>query len=163
MNLNDSISVVLGVGPQRVKVLNGLGVENIKDMLYYFPRRYLDRTTLISIKDLKKGDHIPLIAQVETLGERKIRRGRMFQIIVSDGTGLLTLNWFNGGRYIKNLFKVGDKLAISGKVEWYNGFSITHPEIDKFILFRTKKKGGFGAVREICNLILKAQNKLVDI
>ena len=75
MNLNDSISVVLGVGPQRVKVLNGLGVENIKDMLYYFPRRYLDRTTITSIKDFKKGDHITLIAQVETLGERKIRRG----------------------------------------------------------------------------------------
>ena len=131
MNLNDSISVVLGVGPQRVKVLNGLGVENIKDMLYYFPRQYLDRTTLTPIKDLKKGDQVTLIAQVETLGERKIRRGTMFQIIASDDTGLLTLNWFNGVRYVKNLFKVGDKLAISGKVEWYNGFSITHPEIEK--------------------------------
>ena len=131
MNLNDSISVVLGVGPQRVKVLNGLGVENIKDMLYYFPRRYLDRTTLTPIKDLKKGDQATLISKVETLGERRIRRGKMFQIIASDGTGLLTLNWFNGVRYVKNLFKVGDKLAISGKVEWYNGFSITHPEIEK--------------------------------
>ena len=131
MNLNDSISVVLGVGPQRVKVLNDLGVENIKDMLYYFPRRYLDRTTLTLIKDLKKGDQVTLISKVETLGERRIRRGTMFQIIASDGTGLLTLNWFNGVRYVKNLFKVGDKLAISGKVEWYNGFSITHPEIEK--------------------------------
>ena len=55
----------------------------------------------------------------------------IWQIIASDGTGLLTLNWFNGVRYVKNLFKVGDKLAISGKVEWYNGFSITHPEIEK--------------------------------
>ena len=131
MNLNDSISVVLGVGPQRVKVLNSLGVENIKDMLYYFPRRYLDRTTLTPIKDLKKGDQVTLISKVETLGERRIRRGTMFQIIVSDGTGLLTLNWFNGVRYVKNLFKVGDMLAISGRVEWYNGFSITHPEIEK--------------------------------
>ena len=131
MNLNDSISVVIGVGPQRVKVLNGLGVENIKDMLYYFPRRYLDRTTLTPIKDLKKGDQVTLISKVETLGERRIRRGTMFQIIASDVTGLLTLNWFNGVRYVKNLFKVGDKLVISGKVEWYNGFSITHPEIEK--------------------------------
>jgi len=131
LNLNDSISIVLGVGPQRVKVLNGLGVESVKDMLYYFPRRYLDRTTLTPIRELTKGDHITLIAQVETLGEKRIRRGTMFQIITSDGTGLLTLNWFNGVRYVKNLFKVGDKLAISGKVEWYNGFSITHPEIEK--------------------------------
>ena len=78
MNLTDSISAVLGVGPQRVKVLNGLGVENIKDMLYYFPRRYLDRTTITPIRKLTKGDHITLIAQVETLGEKRIRRGTMF-------------------------------------------------------------------------------------
>jgi RecG-like helicase len=68
---------------------------------------------------------------VETFGEKSIRRGRMFQVIVSDGSGLLTLNWFNGVRYVKRLFKVGEKLAINGKVEWYNGFSMTHPEFEK--------------------------------
>ena len=54
-------------------------------------------------------------------------------MIVSDGTGLLTLNWFNGVRYVKDLFKQGDKVAINGKVEWYNGFSITHPEFEKLM------------------------------
>ena len=57
----------------------------------------------------------------------------MFQVIVSDGTGLLTLNWFNGVRYVKNQFKVGEKIAINGKVEWYNGFSITHPEFERLM------------------------------
>ena len=133
MNLTDSISTIKGVGPRREQVFTELEIQCIKDILYYFPRRYLDRTTLTSIRELKKGDSATLIARVETFGEKKIRRGRMFQIIVSDGTGLLTLNWFNGVRYVKNLFKVGDKIAINGKVEWYNGFSITHPELERLM------------------------------
>jgi ATP-dependent DNA helicase RecG len=67
---------------------------------------------------------------VESFGEKSTRRGKIFQVIVSDGTGLLTLTWFNGVRYLKPLFKIGDKLAIHGKVDYYGGFTITHPEFD---------------------------------
>ena len=133
MDLIDSISKIKGVGSQRTRIFNEFGIQCIKDILYYFPRRYLDRTILSSISDLKKGNSVTLIAQVETFGEKRIRRGKMFQVIVSDGTGLLTLNWFNGVRYVKNQFKVGDKIAINGKVEWYNGFSITHPEFERLM------------------------------
>ena len=131
MNLSDPISNLKGVGPQRQKVLNAQGISSIHDLLYYFPRRHLDRTILTPIKEFHKGNNVTLIATVETFGEKSIRRGRMFQVIVSDGSGLLTLNWFNGVRYVKGLFKVGEKLAINGKVEWYNGFSMTHPEFEK--------------------------------
>ena len=72
-----------------------------------------------------------LIGQVETFGEKSVRRGKLFQVILSDGTGILTLTWFNGIRFMKKLFKVGDRLAIHGKIDWYNGPSITHPEFDK--------------------------------
>ncbi len=133
MNLTESISTIKGVGPRREKVFKELGIHCIKDILYYFPRRYLDRTILTPIRELKKGEIATLIVQVETFGEKRIRRGTMFQMIVSDGTGLLTLNWFNGVRYVKDLFKQGDKVAINGKVEWYNGFSITHPEFEKLM------------------------------
>ena len=133
MELIDSISTIKGVGSQRTQILNEFGIQCIKDILYYFPRRYLDRTTLSPINELKKGDNVTLIAQIETFGAKRIRRGKMFQVIVSDGTGLLTLNWFNGVRYVKNQFKVGDKIAINGKVEWYNGFSITHPEFERLM------------------------------
>ena len=133
MELIDSISTIKGVGSQRTQIFNEFGIQCIKDILYYFPRRYLDRTTLTSIKELKKGDNVTLIAQIETFGAKRIRRGKMFQVIVSDGTGLLTLNWFNGVRYVKNQFKVGEKIAINGKVEWYNGFSITHPEFERLM------------------------------
>ena len=61
---------------------------------------------------------------------RKTRYKKLFQVIVSDGTGLLTLTWFNSSTYIKKLVKKDDQIAIHGKVDWYNGFSINHPEFD---------------------------------
>jgi len=131
LNLTDPISQLKGVGPRREKILNELGIFTILDILYYFPRRYLDRTIFTSISKLTKGGLFSIIADVQTFGEKSIRRGKMFQVIVSDGTGLLTLSWFNSIRYIKKLFKVGDKLVIHGKVQWYKGFSITHPEFEK--------------------------------
>ena len=131
MDLATPISNLKGVGSRRETVLNDHGISTIHDLLYYFPRRHLDRTTISPIRNFTKGDVVTLIGKVETFGEKFTRRGKIFQVIVSDGTGLLTLTWFNGVRYIKNLFKIGDKLAIHGKVDYYGGFTITHPEFDK--------------------------------
>ena len=55
---------------------------------------------------------------------------KIFQVIITDGTGILTLTWFNSSRFIKSLVKKKDQIAVHGKVEWYNGFSISHPEFD---------------------------------
>lgn len=131
MELATPISSLKGVGPRREEVLNDHGIYTVSDVLYYFPRRHLDRTTITPINKFKKGDVVTLIGTIETFGEKPIRRGKLFQVVVSDGTGLLNLTWFNGVHYIKSLFKVGDKLAIHGKVDKFGGFTITHPEFDK--------------------------------
>ena len=130
MNIIDSISTLKGVGDQRQKVLNENGITSIHDLLYYFPRRHLDRTTITCIKDFQKGALVSFVAQVKTFSERPIRKGKIFQVIVSDGTGFLTLSWFHSIAFLKKKFQVGKNLAIHGKVDWYNGFTITHPEID---------------------------------
>ena len=44
---------------------------------------------------------------------------------------MLNLTWFNAAQYMKKALKVGDRLAVSGKVEFFNGFQIVHPEYDK--------------------------------
>ncbi|MBT3180810.1 MAG: ATP-dependent DNA helicase RecG [Candidatus Marinimicrobia bacterium] len=130
MNFTSPISTLNGVGSRREKVLNDQGISTLGDLLYYFPRRHLDRTTISPIRNFTKGDVVTLMGTVESFGEKSTRRGKIFQVIVSDGTGLLTLTWFNGVRYLKPLFKIGDKLAIHGKVDYYGGFTITHPEFD---------------------------------
>ena len=130
MELFSPVSIINGLGPVREKVLNDKGLFTLNDFLYYFPRKHLDRTSINSINELSKGDSGTIIASVETFGEKPIRKGKIFQVIVSDGTGILTLSWFNGGRYIKKIMKIGLRLVIFGKVEWYNGFVITHPEFE---------------------------------
>ena len=131
LDLDTSVSILSGVGSRRAEILVAHQIVYIRDLLYYFPRRHLDRTTVTPIRKLVRDESHSIIGQIETFGEKSTRRGKIFQVIISDGTGLLILTWFNGIRYVKHLFKIGDRLAVHGKIEWYNGFSIIHPEFDK--------------------------------
>ena len=130
MELTSPVSVISGLGPSRVKILNEKGVFTINDILYYFPRKHVDRTSITPINKIAKGSVFTIVASIETYGEKTIRKGKMFQVIVSDGTGFVTLSWFKGGKYLKRMFSIGQKLVIFGKVDWYNGYVITHPEIE---------------------------------
>ena len=130
-DLNTSIKYIKGVGQKRAEVLSTAGIDTVNDLLHYYPRRYLDRTTVKSIRDVKKGDQATMVGTVEVCGERQARKRKLFQAVLSDGTGMITLVWFNGVKYIKNVIQKGDRLAIHGKVEFYNGFQIVHPDFDK--------------------------------
>ena len=130
MELTSPVSVISGLGPARVKILNEKGVFTINDILYYFPRKHVDRTSITPINKIVKGNASTIVASIETYGEKTIRKGKMFQVIVSDGTGFVTLSWFKGGEYLKRMFSIGQKLVIFGRVDWYKGYVITHPEIE---------------------------------
>ena len=131
INFSTSLQYIKNVGPTRAKVLSEIGLECSEDLLYYFPRRHLDRTTVTAISLLKKDMVTTIVGKVETCGERKTRKGKLFQAVLSDGTGFLTLLWFNGVPYIKKSIKIGDQFAVHGKIEFYNGLQIVHPEYDK--------------------------------
>ena len=131
INLSTFLQYIKNVGPARAKVLSEIGLEDSEDLLYYFPRRHLDRTTVTAISLLKKDMVTTIVGKVETCGERKTRKGKLFQAVLSDGTGFLTLLWFNGVPYIKKSIKIGDQFAVHGKIEFYNGLQIVHPEYDK--------------------------------
>jgi len=131
INFSTSLQYIKNVGPTRAKVLSEIGLEYSEDLLYYFPRRHLDRTTVTAISLLKKDMVTTIVGKVETCGERKTRKGKLFQAVLSDGTGFLTLLWFNGVPYIKKSIKIGDQFAVHGKIEFYNGLQIVHPEYDK--------------------------------
>ena len=121
MILTDPISILEGVGEQRSVSFSQSGIDSIKDLLYTFPRRYLDRTNVTQIKHFQKNQTVSLVARIESFGEKPIRKGKLFQVLVTDGTGFLTLTWFNSIHFIKQKLKVGLNLAIHGKVEWYQG------------------------------------------
>ena len=131
LDLNSPVQFIPGVGPKRAEALETVGVSTVHDLLHYYPRRYLDRSTVSSIRNINKNDESTLVGTVEVCGERQARKRKIFQAVLSDGTGMITLVWFNGVKYIKNAIQKGDRLAVHGKVEFYNGFQIVHPDYDK--------------------------------
>ena len=72
---DSNISVLSGVSSKRAETLSDHNIDSVRDLLYYFPRRHLDRTTNTLIKDIVRGRSYSIIGQVETFGERPIRRG----------------------------------------------------------------------------------------
>ncbi len=131
VSFSTSLQFLKGVGPARIKTLSEAGLESVEDLFYYFPRRHLDRTTVTPIRSLEKDSYAFVVGTVQVCGEKKTRKRKLFQAVLSDKTGLLTLTWFNGIPYIKRSLSPGDRLAVFGKIEFFNGFQIVHPEYDK--------------------------------
>ncbi|NOZ07916.1 MAG: ATP-dependent DNA helicase RecG [FCB group bacterium] len=119
-----------GVGPQRAKILAAIGIETLEDLLYYYPRRYLDRTGIKAIRDLRVGDEAVVIGRVEKTATIPTRRKVIFTLTLSDDTGRLTCQWFHGISWISDKFTIGDTVAVFGKVDFYNGLKLTHPDFD---------------------------------
>jgi len=141
--LEDSVQYLKGIGPEKAKALNSVGIKTIEDLLYYIPRRYLDRSTILPINKLKVGSTVTVIGRVEAFG---IKRGRkpQFQVILRDQSGFLRLIWFSKLKWVKDLFEENDLVVASGSVTFYRGLQIVHPEFEI-----VSKSGGEGDDEEL--------------
>tara|TARA_B100001029_G_C15061239_1_gene458661 strand:+ start:2283 stop:4370 length:2088 start_codon:yes stop_codon:yes gene_type:complete len=128
--LDTEITYIKGVGPVRAKILNEIDISTVRDLLQYYPRKFLNRTNIKSINQLKIGEEAVIIGRVQTCGLRKTRRRNFFQIILTDRTGRIQCNWFNGISWISEKFSINQKVAVFGKIDFYKGFTISHPEYD---------------------------------
>jgi len=63
-----NIQYLKGVGPKRALLFNKLGIVSVRDLLYYPPRRYLDRSLIKNIRDIRVGDNVTLFGQVSDKG-----------------------------------------------------------------------------------------------
>lgn len=131
--LGQSVQYLKGVGPKKAKIFNKMGIVTLEDLLYYFPHRYEDRTSLVPIKDMKVGLTYTVRAQVLARGQRQAHRRRgfsIFELIVGDASGRLYCVWFNQP-YLKDYFLVGSSLILYGKVELYGArLQMTQPEFE---------------------------------
>ena len=119
--LGSPITVLRGVGPRQARRLNCLGLATIRDMLYYFPRRYDDFSKLSTIRRLELGDEVTVIARVQTTNLWQSPKGvAMFRATLSDGTGSVGVTWFNQP-YLDGVIQAGQQLVVSGKVDEYLG------------------------------------------
>ena len=135
-----------GVGPNRKKMLSQeLGIETYGDLLEYYPYKYVDRSKVYTVRELT-GDmpFVQVIGQIlsfETfeMGPRRERVVAHF----SDGTGIMDLVWFNGGKYAKQNYKIGKEYLVFGRPSVFNNrIQVQHPEME--IANSLQGEGGAG-------------------
>ena len=128
--LSIPIENVKGVGAKRASALKDVDILTLGDLLYYLPRRYLDRTQILPMARAPIGQEVTLIGQVSQTRFIPGSRPR-FVMVVADETDDITCTFFQGGRYLQRNFTVGDELAISGKIDLFQGRrQIVHPEYE---------------------------------
>ncbi|MBN2120372.1 MAG: ATP-dependent DNA helicase RecG [Candidatus Omnitrophica bacterium] len=115
------IRYVKGVGPKREKILNRVGVFFLKDLLYYFPVRYQDRSHIEQINLLEEGKTSLIRAEITSLKVSQAFYGRKATIRASlrDSTGNIQGIWFNQP-YLKDYLKIGLSYYFYGKIQRYN-------------------------------------------
>jgi len=134
-NLLDSdIKYLPGIGPKRAELLaSELNIRTFREMLYFFPFRYLDRTKIYSISEIDPDmSHIQLrgrIVRINLIGEG----GKKKRLVatLADATGVVDLVFFNGIKWIKNKIKINSEYIVFGKPTIFNqSINFIHPEID---------------------------------
>lgn len=130
--LDESISTLSGVGPERASLLAKLEILSFRDLLLCRPRRYEDRRQFIPVRDLELGKSAAVRGKVLSAGTKffRQRRQRVFELILDDGTARLHCRWWNMP-FIEKLFAVGDEVLVFGKCQNLKPRTIDHPEAEK--------------------------------
>jgi ATP-dependent DNA helicase RecG len=88
------ITELKGVGPKMAERLQKLGIATVQDMLFHLPLRYEDRTRIYALNDVTLHSHCTVEATIET-SQVTFGKRRMLVVQINDGTGRLTLRFFN--------------------------------------------------------------------
>lgn len=133
--LTQDIQFLPGVGPSRKKILSQeLGISTYGDLLQYYPYKYVDRSRLYAISELT-GDMPYVQVRGRILSYETFEMGPRKERVVahfSDGTSVMDLTWFNGGKYAKKAYRPGTMYIVFGKPTVFNGrINVVHPDIDQ--------------------------------
>jgi len=108
-------------GPPASEVLADQGIGTVRDLLHHYPRRYIDRSQVSRIGELRIGTHATVIARVKRVTKRQTRRRQsMVTITLYDGSGYLDLTFFNQP-WTGSMYKEGYEVAVSGVAQLYRG------------------------------------------
>lgn len=175
IDLKQNVQYIKGVGPNRVKLLNLLGIYTIEDLISYYPRAYQDRSKIKKIEELQEGEEA-LIEAVTLSGVStfKLRRNMsVSKVQVQDDTGRCLITWFNQD-YIKSTIHAKEKYKFYGKVtKKIRQTEMTSPVFDKegenkntgkiIPVYPTTKKLSENAIRQaIENALMLVENELED-
>ncbi|MCI8470905.1 MAG: ATP-dependent DNA helicase RecG [Clostridia bacterium] len=132
MDLNKDVKYIKGVGPNRVQLLNKLGIFTLKDLITYYPRTYEDRSKPKNIAECINGQEVLIEAiACGKVSDVRLKGKTMQRLLVRDETGSCTITWFNQA-YLKNKFEVGKKYKFYGKItNNFGKITMTSPVFDE--------------------------------
>lgn len=132
--LTTDLMYLPGIGPQRkALLLSELRLNTWGDLLECFPYKYIDRSRLYTIAELT-GDMPYVQVRGRILFFETHKLGPAKEVVYAtftDGTGMMTLTWFNGGKWAKTHYIIGKEYIVFGQPTMWNGrIQVQHPEID---------------------------------
>ena len=133
--LDNSIKFVQGVGEVRAKLLEKeLGIVTMRDMLYHFPFRYIDRSRTYKVCEVTEDNASAYIQlRVRVIGKSFAGEGskQRFSVYCADDTGRVELIWFRGIKWIEKMIELNREYVVFGRPTFFRGeFSMVHPEIE---------------------------------
>jgi ATP-dependent DNA helicase RecG len=121
------VQYLKGIGPKRAELLAKVGVETVGQLLFFVPKRYLDRSQMLAIRDLQPGDEATVLARVVTSGTRLLRTHRkVVSCMVRDDSGMMEALWFNRPDLAER-FRPNQEILLSGRVTRYHGMQFVNP------------------------------------
>lgn len=159
VDLEKDVKDINGVGPNKVKLLNKLGINTLKDLITYYPRSYQDRA--VTKKICECSDKEEVLLEAVALGRvQEIRlRGKiksMQKLYIQDETGRIEVVWFNQP-YLKTSFKEGQTYKFFGKISVSNGRKTMKAPIFEDI----EKNSNTGKIIPIYNLTYKLSQNMI--
>ena len=131
--LDTPIEYLKGIGPQRAEVLKKeLNLFTYRDLLTYYPFRYVDRTKFSTIKEISDDQQYVqlkgVIDSLEIVGQKQAKR---LVVLFRDNTGIIELVFFKGYNWVAQKLQVGKEYVVFGKPTSFNRkFNLAHPDID---------------------------------
>lgn len=140
-NREIEIEKIAGVGEKRKENLERLRIRTSYDLIYFFPRKYIDFGKLIKISNIKKGEYVQIQGEVLTIEKKLIRKGlNILKVKFFDGTGVIFGIWFNQ-LYLEKFFRKGKKFLLMGIINYNFGeWQIENPNFEEIYDF--KKESG---------------------
>ncbi|MDH5655967.1 MAG: ATP-dependent DNA helicase RecG [Spirochaetia bacterium] len=126
-----NLKEIKGIGPAKAKALEDAGIKNIYDLLYYFPRRHIDRS-ISETTVFKDGQSVTLIVTIES---HFLIHGKKTRLVVNARTlsgESIKFLFFHGAMYFVKVFEAGLTAAVSGKLEYRGGMQMVHPDFEFF-------------------------------
>lgn len=112
----------------QLKTLSRLKVKDVRDLFYYLPRKYIDRSQKLDLRNSRAGDLVTVVGTI-THAEMKYAGRRRFTIKIEANAFIIYATFFNAGAYMQKILKLGAEIACWGKLEVYKGrLSFMHPE-----------------------------------